>query len=286
MPKVLVVDDSTSVRKVLERLLVARGLQVVTAQDAEEGLKMATDESPDLVIADVVMPGMSGFELCQLLRLNQRFRDTPVILISGIMDDKTLVQAQSVGANGVISKPFTPDTLYPKIEQALSKAPAAAVATPAPVAAPAPAPAPEPMPAPPVATAPNPPAPTPPAPEPVLKPGLEPLLSPFLDKPEVETALVIGPGGAMLGQVGQMPPDPEVFTVYCRTLFSIAGVLGDRTGYSTLDSLTLEYHGHQLVFHRINTEHSLVLVVRGNGQLGVLRYLVQRQLPQIVAHLA
>ncbi|MCV4640276.1 response regulator, partial [Escherichia coli] len=75
----LVVDDSTSVRKVLERLLAARGLQVVTAQDAEEGLKMATDESPDLVIADVVMPGMSGFEMCQLLRLNQRFRDTPVI---------------------------------------------------------------------------------------------------------------------------------------------------------------------------------------------------------------
>ncbi|MER3442989.1 MAG: response regulator receiver protein, partial [Meiothermus sp.] len=145
------VDDSTSVRKVLERLLAARGLQVVTAQDAEEGLKMATDESPDLVIADVVMPGMSGFEMCQLLRLNQRFRDTPVILISGIMDDKTLIQAQSVGANGVISKPFTPDTLYPKIEQALSKAPAAAVATPASVAVPAP----EAVPVPPVAAAPS-----------------------------------------------------------------------------------------------------------------------------------
>lgn len=282
MPKVLVVDDSTSVRKVLERLLAARGLQVVTAQDAEEGLKMATDESPDLVIADVVMPGMSGFELCQLLRLNQRFRDVPVILISGIMDDKTLVQAQSVGANGVISKPFTPDTLYPKIEQALSKAPAVAVAAPTPISAPAPAPTPEPIPA----AAPIIPAPTPPAPEPVLKPGLEPLLSPFLDKPEVETAMVIGPGGAMLGQVGQMPPDPEVFTVYCRTLFSIAGVLGDRTGYSTLDGLTLEYRGHQLIFNRINTDHSLVLVVRGSGQLGVLRYLVQRQLPQIVEHLA
>jgi CheY-like chemotaxis protein/predicted regulator of Ras-like GTPase activity (Roadblock/LC7/MglB family) len=279
MPKVLVVDDSTSVRKVLERLLAARGLQVVTAQDAEEGLKMVTDESPDLVIADVVMPGMSGFELCQLLRLNQRFRDTPVILISGIMDDKTLVQAQSVGASGVISKPFTPDTLYPKIEQALSKTPAMAAPAPAPTSVPAPAP--EPTPAPPVAT-----APTPSAPEPLLKPGLEPLLSSFLDKPEVETALVIGPGGAMLGQVGQMPPDPEVFTVYCRTLFSIAGVLGERSGYSTLDGLTLEYRGHQVVFHRINTDHSLVLVVRGSGQLGVLRYLVQRQLPQIVAHLA
>lgn len=279
MPKVLVVDDSTSVRKVLERLLSARGLQVVTAQDAEEGLKMATDESPDLVIADVVMPGMSGFELCQLLRLNQRFRDVPVILISGIMDDKTLAQAQSVGANGVISKPFTPDTLYPKIEQALSKAPAVAVAAPAPM--PAPTPTPEPTPTPPVAA-----APSVPTPEPVLKPGLEPLLSPFLDKPEVESAMIIGPGGAMLGQVGQMPPDPEVFTVYCRTLFSIAGVLGDRSGYSTLDGLTLEYRGHQLVFSRINTDHSLVLVVRGSGQLGVLRYLVQRQLPQIVKHLA
>ncbi len=279
--KVLVVDDSTSVRKVLEKLLITRGLQVMSSENAEQGLEAVGRDVPHLVIADVVMPGMSGFELCQLLKLNKRTQDIPVILISGIINDGVISQAQQAGAFDVVSKPFTPDDLFPKVDRALKAQAAAQVAQPAPVAAPAPMPV-APLVAPVAAT----PAPSPAAPI-VTQADLEQNLSvqaelkPFLDKPEIESAMVISGAGKPMAWVGQPIEDPETFASYIRTLLSISKIFGDKHQLSPLQGLNLEYLGKTLIVIRISENASLTLLMRGTGGTGVIRYLILKQMPQL-----
>jgi CheY-like chemotaxis protein/predicted regulator of Ras-like GTPase activity (Roadblock/LC7/MglB family) len=262
--KVLVVDDSTSVRKVLERLLASKGMQVMSAESAEQGLELVNRSQPNLIIADVVMPGMSGFELCQLLKLNSRTEGLPVILISGIINDGVMAQAKEAGAVAVVSKPFTPDDLFPKVERALATQTV-------PAGAPASFPSAEPAPAPP--------------PAPVPSERLVGELRPFLDKPEVESVLVMSGEGHLLAAAGNPLEEAETFAVYLRTLLSISGVLGDKHGFSPLQSLSLEYLGKSVLVNRISDNAALAMVVRGSGGSGVIRYLVLKQMPQLKAAL-
>ncbi|GEM85641.1 transcriptional regulator [Meiothermus granaticius NBRC 107808] len=259
--KVLVVDDSTSVRKVLERLLAGKGMQVMSAESAEQGLELVNRSQPNLIIADVVMPGMSGFELCQLLKLNARTEGLPVILISGIINDGVMAQAKEAGAVAVVSKPFTPDDLFPKVERAL----ATQVAL---VGAPVPASSPEPV---------------PPPPPPIPSDRLANELRPFLDKPEVESVLVMSSEGRLLATAGSPVEEVETFAAYLRTLLSISRVLGDKHGFSPLQSLSLEYLGKTVLVNHISEGSVLALVVRGSGGSGVIRYLVLKQMPQLKA---
>jgi CheY-like chemotaxis protein/predicted regulator of Ras-like GTPase activity (Roadblock/LC7/MglB family) len=142
MTRVLVVDDSISVRKALERILAPQQMNVLAAESAEKALSMMPEAHAELVIADVVMPGMTGFELCQTLKNDPNYQHIPVMLISGIVNASVENQARQAGAVGVVKKPFTPDDLFPKIKQAMQKRGQAA---PQPVtqipATPAPAPA-------------------------------------------------------------------------------------------------------------------------------------------------
>jgi predicted regulator of Ras-like GTPase activity (Roadblock/LC7/MglB family) len=249
------------------------------------------------VIADVVMPGMSGFELCQMLKLRESTKAVPVILISGIINESVVAQAQEAGAFDVVSKPFTPDDLFPKIERALNAAkqmvsassdliPAAPVApAPAPVAsvtAPtafiaAPKPADPPLSAAPASVSP----PTPMAGG--VHTQLIEALRPFLDKPEIESALVIGHTGQLLAWVGQTMDEPDLLATYLHTILSISSVMGEKYHLSPIQSLSLEYLGKTLMVNRISEKSSLVLLVRGTGGTGVIRYLVQKQTPQLKA---
>jgi CheY-like chemotaxis protein len=121
MTRVLVVDDSISVRKALERILAPQQLNVLAAESAEKALSMMSDANADLVIADVVMPGMTGFELCQTLKNDSNYQHIPVMLISGIVNASVENQARQAGAVAVVKKPFTPDDLFPKIKQAMAR---------------------------------------------------------------------------------------------------------------------------------------------------------------------
>jgi PleD family two-component response regulator len=119
--KILIVDDSVSVRKALERLLSPRQYSVLSASSAEHAMELIADEVPNLIIADVVMPNMNGFELTARLKSLDRFRNVPILLISGIVDAAVTAQAKEAGAEGVVSKPFTPEDLFPRIDAALAK---------------------------------------------------------------------------------------------------------------------------------------------------------------------
>lgn len=178
MPKVLIADDSMAVRKVAERLLVQAGLEVALASSGEEALAWLAKERADVIISDVIMPGRSGYDVCTFVRSQAGLADTPVLLISGIVNDEVAKQVELCRANGVLKKPFQGSSLQDKVKELLTQRQQAAPAAPPPAEPaftlsappPSPAPVPEPMPvaaaAPPVFT----PPPPPPAPSPAFDP--------------------------------------------------------------------------------------------------------------------
>jgi CheY-like chemotaxis protein len=327
MTRVLVVDDSVSVRKALERVLAPRQLEVMSASSAEQALEKVTLQRPDLVITDVVMPGMSGFEFCQMLKNTEPFTDIPVILISGIVDDHVLAQSRAVGAASVVTKPFTPEDLFPKIDSALASIKVRQL-EPVPVKA-------EPVAANYVASAassnsvpssavsnaissgaslsdntstddlfasdPIIPEPIKSDPAPMSVPALAPVvpaampasggytaagirahLEPFLEKTEIETALlVMNRTGETISNVGHAISDPNLFATYCRTLVSISTVFGEQLGHGGLQGVTLEYLNKNILLFSVNERFSLALVMHGGSSAGIARYLVQRQTPLI-----
>ena len=115
MPKVLIADDSLSVRKVAERLLIAAGFDVALAANGEEALARFTASQPDVLIADVIMPDKSGFEVCAYVRAHATLSTTPVLLISGVVDDEITRQAVACRADGVIKKPFHGTSLRDRV---------------------------------------------------------------------------------------------------------------------------------------------------------------------------
>ncbi|HZC68679.1 MAG TPA: response regulator [Nitrospirales bacterium] len=120
MPTILVVDDSLSVRKVAERQLTEAGLEVALVSNGEEALNWLTNRRPDLVIADVIMPDKSGFEVCAFVRSNAALADTPVILVSGFVDEEVTRQAEACRADGIIKKPFQGAILRERVLELLS----------------------------------------------------------------------------------------------------------------------------------------------------------------------
>jgi DNA-binding response OmpR family regulator len=121
MPKVLVADDSIAVRKVAERLLTEAGFGVTLAANGEEALAYLAKEKPDLVVSDVIMPDKSGYEVCAFVRAQSALANTPVLLISGIVNDEVTKQAESCHADGVLKKPFQGTSLKDRVIELLAK---------------------------------------------------------------------------------------------------------------------------------------------------------------------
>lgn len=121
MPKILVADDSIAVRKVAERLLTNAGLDVALASNGEEAMAWLANERPDLVISDVIMPDKSGYDVCTFVRSHEILSDTPVILISGIVNAEVERQAESCRADGVLKKPFQGSALQDCVRDLLAK---------------------------------------------------------------------------------------------------------------------------------------------------------------------
>jgi two-component system chemotaxis response regulator CheY len=104
---ILVVDDSPTVRKFVSLALENLGYKVVTASDGMEAFEVLTKlDSIDLIIADINMPNLNGFELIKLLRSKDKFRDVPIIILSSLSDGKSIDTGLKLGANSYLVKPF------------------------------------------------------------------------------------------------------------------------------------------------------------------------------------
>jgi len=112
--RVLLVDDDEKVLKIFKSKLKALGYEVITATNGQDAINLVKSEKPDIVVMDVVMPGMSGLEALQAIRT---FSELPVIVISARTDNAD--KALSLGANRFLSKPFNPDELVKRIQAIL-----------------------------------------------------------------------------------------------------------------------------------------------------------------------
>jgi chemosensory pili system protein ChpA (sensor histidine kinase/response regulator) len=105
-PVVLVVDDSITVRRVTQRLLERNGMQVLTARDGEDALSLLAEVLPDIVLLDVEMPRMDGYELAQRLRAQPRTQAVPIIMITSRVGAKHRARALELGVNEYLGKPY------------------------------------------------------------------------------------------------------------------------------------------------------------------------------------
>lgn len=113
--KVLIVDDLELNRSVLEEIVKNMGCCPVIAASGEEGLEMARSCRPQLVLTDISMPGMDGYELCRLLKHSEKTRDIPVIFISAYDNPEDIIEGFDIGGADYITKPFIPEVVQARV---------------------------------------------------------------------------------------------------------------------------------------------------------------------------
>ncbi|MDD2721221.1 MAG: Hpt domain-containing protein [Gallionella sp.] len=114
-PLVMVVDDSLTVRKITTRMLTRAGYQVVTAKDGVDALEQLGEVSPNIMLLDIEMPRMDGFELTKLMRRDEKTRALPIIMITSRTADKHRDHAMELGVNGYMGKPYQEEELLAQI---------------------------------------------------------------------------------------------------------------------------------------------------------------------------
>ncbi|HET6415518.1 MAG TPA: response regulator [Polyangiales bacterium] len=118
--KILVADDDLEILALVARHLSALPAEIVEASDGEEALRLARREKPNLVVLDVMMPGMSGWEVCRAIREDESLGQTGVIMLTGIGERLNEMTSPLYGADGFLDKPFELDDLSAKVREVLA----------------------------------------------------------------------------------------------------------------------------------------------------------------------
>jgi twitching motility two-component system response regulator PilG len=119
-PRVLLVDDSRVVRKIVEVTLWRERIEVVTATDGLGALAAVTDTHPNLMLLDILLPHMDGYQICHVVRHHQAYSDLPIVFLSSKGSVMDRVRGKLAGASDYISKPFEPAELVWTVKRYLS----------------------------------------------------------------------------------------------------------------------------------------------------------------------
>jgi two-component system alkaline phosphatase synthesis response regulator PhoP len=119
--KILVIEDDPGTLRLMVYTLQHEGYQVVTAANGLEGLRKAMNEKPDLVVLDVMLPGIDGFEICHRLRADPRTANLPILMLSGKAQEIDKATGLKVGADGYITKPATPSETTSRVRTLLAQ---------------------------------------------------------------------------------------------------------------------------------------------------------------------
>jgi two-component system cell cycle response regulator len=119
MKRILVVDDQPDNVFILQDRLEQQGFEVLSAYDGQSGIDKARDEQPDLILLDVMMPGMSGFEVCREIVQNELTKNIPIILVTALTGSEDIKEGLQAGAFDYIKKPFNKIELIARINSAL-----------------------------------------------------------------------------------------------------------------------------------------------------------------------
>lgn len=121
MAKILIAEDEKDIRDLVVFSLTYGGFEAIAASNGSDAIAMAEAELPDLILMDVRMPQMSGYEACQKLKQNPATRDIPVVFLSAKGQESEIKQGLNSGAEEYILKPFAPDELVKRVKEILSR---------------------------------------------------------------------------------------------------------------------------------------------------------------------
>jgi CheY-like chemotaxis protein/predicted regulator of Ras-like GTPase activity (Roadblock/LC7/MglB family) len=299
MPKVLVVDDSLSVRKVVQRALESRRIEVLSAASGNEALEQIGRDAPDLIVCDVIMPDMDGYQICDFVKKHPTLSRTPVLLISGIVNGTVLERAAKVRSDDVMRKPFAAEELLQRIEsflgaQARSASPAATTPSAASVTTPAPAPVKAPAESRIADHAPSAPGRPAVAPAPVAAPEAPPatvsepagdlkaLLEGVAGLPGVSLTALIDREGALMEAAGGLLPEAQLAGALASCLVESTRGIGQALAQGRLQSVILEYETGVVLLNAVGDGAMLAVVLGDPAVLGKVRYHVKKALPDLV----
>ncbi|MEH2412038.1 response regulator [Nostoc sp.] len=121
IPTILVIEDCLSKLKLISHYLSDRGYNIIKATSAKEALEIILEEKPDAIVTDVVMPGMSGFELCRFIKTNPTSQKVPILICSSKNQAIHRLWAKKQAADAYIIKPYTPEQLLNVIQSLAHK---------------------------------------------------------------------------------------------------------------------------------------------------------------------
>jgi CheY-like chemotaxis protein len=119
MSIILLIEDNQEIRENLSDMLKIKGFEIMEAKNAEEGLILIEKKIPDLILSDIMMPKINGFEFLSIIKGRPETSKIPFLFVSAINDKTEIKKASELGANGYITKPFTLSNLLTKIEALL-----------------------------------------------------------------------------------------------------------------------------------------------------------------------
>jgi CheY-like chemotaxis protein len=282
MPKVLVVDDSVTVRKVVERALEARSIQVLSAASGHEAIERIERETPDLVICDVIMPDKDGYEICAFVKTHPELGRTPVLLISGIVNGTVLERAAKVQSDDVMRKPFAAEELVRKIDSFLApggpRTPLLAAATGTAGRVDEASPSLASLAG--LATRPD---------DPVLDPGgvlssqdLRTSLGQFAAIPGVVVAALVDREGFLVESAGAVPGEAELAWALAAAAAQSGTAIGQELNQGVFQAMILESEGGVVLLHAVGTTAMLAVVLDDPTALGKVRYSIKRALPDLL----
>ena len=121
MAKILIAEDERDIRDLVAFTLRFAGYEVAAAANGEEAVGMASKESPDLILMDVRMPRMTGYDACRILKANPDMKDIPIVFLSAKGQESEIQTGMEVGAEEYLLKPFAPDQLTERVKAILAK---------------------------------------------------------------------------------------------------------------------------------------------------------------------
>jgi DNA-binding response OmpR family regulator len=121
MKRILVVDDEPDIVALIRLKLMREGFEVVEAHNGEAAIKMVTRSRPDLIILDIMMPGMNGWEVNERLKANPEYRDIPVIMLTALDELDEQFKSLQAGVRDYVTKPFNFDELVSSVRRVLSE---------------------------------------------------------------------------------------------------------------------------------------------------------------------
>ena len=256
MPRVLVVDDSLSVRKMVERALEMKGFEVLSASSGAEAMERIGTAMPDLVVCDVVMPDVDGYRICEFVRRHGALSETPVLLISGIVNSAVLERAAQVRSSDVLRKPFTADDLARKVDELLAARSRSAEATtvlPAAVAG-----------------------------ETAALPDLKVTLGQLAATPGVRLAALVDREGFLIEAAGEIGIGAEYAGALAACLTESSEAIGREMEQGALSSMLLDYEGGLVLLRGAGPSAILAVVLRDPTALGKFRHYAETSLPDLL----